>query len=75
MNHEFLQLVGALTASAGFLIFLYTTLTSNFNATSVVVFVIGVALLALSRYIAKKDLEKRRKKSKYLSNLDKNKKN
>lgn len=75
MNHEFLQLVGALTTSAGFLIFLYLLLTTGFRLTPFLVLVAGIAILLLSRFVAKKDLERRRKKSKYLSSLDeKNKK-
>ncbi len=75
MNHEFLQLVGALTTSAGFLIFLYLLLTSGFRLTPFLVFLAGIAILLLSKFVAKKDLERRRKKSKYLNSLDqKNKK-
>lgn len=75
MSHEFLQLIGSLTTAAGFLIFIYMLLTSGPNLTPFIVFLVGIGLLVLSRYVAKKDLERRRKKSKYLSSLDENKKN
>ncbi|MDD2431237.1 MAG: hypothetical protein PHD88_06055 [Firmicutes bacterium] len=71
MNHELLQLIGALTTAAGFLITLYTGLTSSINPISIIVLLAGIGLLFLSRYIAKVDLARRRKKSKYLSSLDK----
>ncbi len=74
MSHEFLQLIGALTTAAGFLIFIYMLLTSGFNLTPFIVFLVGIGLILLSRYVAKKDRERRRKKSRYLSSLDQNKK-
>ena len=73
MNHEFLQLIGALTTAAGFLVFLYMLAISGFSWTPLIIFFVGIGVLFLSRYLAKKDLEKRRKKSKYLSSLDKQK--
>ncbi|HPT60902.1 MAG TPA: hypothetical protein PLN81_04825 [Bacillota bacterium] len=73
LSHDFVQLIGALTTAAGFLISLYTALTSNISVVAIIVFIVGILLLVLSRWLAKRDLARRRKASRYLSNLDKKK--